>query len=453
MKIIIAGEGKVGLTLTRQLSSEGHDLTLIDSNQSVLESSVERYDVMSVHGNCAAMDTLLAANTGDSELLIAATGADEVNLLCCMTAHAVNSKLHTIARIRSPEYAEQAYTMRGVFALSMIVNPEKQAASEIERLLKFPGFLKRDTFAKGRVEIVEIRIDPESRLCNVSLAAMNGIVKCRVLVCAVLRGGGFIAPNGSFTLRSGDRIFVTAPVDNLALLLKDLGILTRRVRRVILAGGGRVSYYLAESLLRDGIDVKLIERDPRRCVQLATLLPSACVVCGDASMQSELDSEGLAAYDAFVSLTGIDELNMVMSLYATSLGVPQVITKLGRMENTRLLDSLPIGSVICPKELCCGSIVRYVRAMQNQTGAAVAIHAIADGQAEAIEFCADETTLHCGEPLKDIRLKKNVLIVCISRGTETEIPSGDSSFRSGDTIIIVSSGNAVIQQLNDIFEP
>ena len=452
MKILIAGSGKVGITLARQLSAEGNDLTLIDSNLSVLESVVERYDVMTLHGNCASMKTLMQAGLMDADLLIAVTGADEVNLLCCMMAHGINKNLHTIARIRNPEYTEQNYEMRDVFSLSLSVNPEKQAAVEIERLLKFPGFLKRDTFAKGRVEIVELRVDANSKLCDVPLNGLDAIVKCKVLVCAVLRGGEAAAPDGNFVLRTGDRIFVTAPTNTLATLLKNLGIITRKVRRVILCGGGRVSFYLAQLLQKSGINVQLIERDADRCTQLAALLPSPCVVHGDASDQALLSSEGLEGCDALVTTTGLDELNMVISLYGNSCGVPQIVTKLSRVENTRILDSLPLGSIVCPKDLCCNTIVRYVRAMQNQTGAALSVHSIADGQAEAVEFLVDETTLHRGEPLKKLRLRRNVLIVCIMHGNEIQIPTGESCFAAGDTLILVTNSSNVILQLNDIFE-
>lgn len=452
MNILIAGCGKVGSTLARQLSAEGHDLTLIDSDRAVLEACMEQYDVMTVQGNCAAMDVLKQAEVGSADLLIAAAGEDEVNLLCCMTAHGLNPRLHTIARIRNPEYAEQAYSMREVFGLSLSINPERQAAVEIERLLKYPGFLKRDTFAKGRVEIVELRVAADSKLCNVPLSSMNSIVKCRVLVCAVLRDGTAIMPDGSFVLRAGDRIFVTAPANNLTTLLRSLGIITHKAKRVILAGGGRVSYYLAQQLQKSGIAVRLIEQNAERCVQLAAALPDTDIIHGDASSQSLLDSEGLADCDALVTLTGLDELNMIMSLYGNCCGVPQIITTLGRMENTNILDSLPLGSVICPKDLCCSTIVRYVRALQNQTGAAVTVHSIADGQAEAMEFLVDNTTRHLGEKLKNIRLRPGVLVVCITHGGRTEIPSGESSYRAGDSIVLVTKSNTVIHQLNDIFE-
>lgn len=451
MNIIIAGDGKVGSMLTRQLSSEGYDVTVIDSNATVLQSSVERYDVISVHGNCASMDVLLQAGIKDADLLIAATSEDEVNLLCCTTAHALNPKLHTIARIRNPEYTEQIYRMRNVFGLSMVINPENQAATEIERLLKYPGFLRRDTFAKGRTEIVELRVDAGSKLCNVKLADLRSIVKCQVLVCAVLRGGSAIAPKGDFTLREGDRIFVTALSQNLTTLLKNLGILTRRVRNVTLCGGGRISYYLAKRLKKSGISSRIIDSNYRRCTELCELLPDADIIHGDISEQDLLESERLAQTDALVTLTGLDELNMIVSLYASSQGVPQVITKLGHTGNRSVIDSLSLGSVICPRELVCSNIVRYVRAMENQTGAAISVHTIADGQAEAMEFLVDETTRHCGKPLKEIRLKPNVLLVSISHGADTEIANGDSSYQQGDTVVVVTNGREVIKQFNDIF--
>lgn len=452
MKIIIAGDGKVGSMLTRQLSAEGYDITLIDANPKVLESTEEMYDIMAVQGNCATMEVLEQAGVRDADLLIAATSADEINLLCCLTAHSMNKKLHTIARIRNPEYTDQIMKMREVFPLSLTINPEKQAAIEIERLLKYPGFLKRDTFAKGRVEIVELRVDADSPLCDHTLADMDSVVGCKVLVCAVLRDGSAVAPDGNYTLLAGDRIFVTAPTDTLETLLKNLNIITHKVKRVMLCGGGRLSYYLAKQLEKSGIAVRLIEQDYDRCVQLANMLPGVTVIHGDASDERLLESEGMDDCDALVTMTGLDELNMVISLQGTIRHVPQVITKLGRVDNSHILDRLPIGSTISPKQLCCNTIVRYVRALRNQTGAALTVHTIADGQAEALEFRVEEDTKHIGEPLKKLQLKRNVLIVCITHRGQQEIPGGDSYYEKGDTVIVVTSMDAVIYQLNDIFE-
>ena len=452
MKIIVAGNGKIGSSLTSQLASEGYDITIIDSDKDVLEEGMESYDVMSVQGNCATMAVLKDAGVESADLLIAATGADEVNLLCCMTAHGMNPRLHTIARIRNPEYADQALVMRNYFGLSMVFNPDKQAATEIYRLLKYPGFLKRDTFAKGRVEIVELKVQANSVLNNLPLIKLNSAIKTKILVCAVLRGGSAIIPAGDFVMKEGDRIFVTASSDNLSALLKNLGIITHKARRVLLAGGSRISYYLAGQLESDGVSVEIIERKKGRCEQLSATLPDVNIIEGDASNQQFLDREGIESCDAFVTLTGVDETNMVMSIYGTTVGVPQVITKLGRAENVRILDSLPIGSIISPKDLSCSDIVRYVRAMQNRIGAAVTMHTIADNLVEALEFIVDDKTENCGIALKDIQLKKNVLIACMTRRGQTFFPTGDSAMERGDTVIVVSGGDNVIRQLNDIFE-
>ena len=451
MKIIIAGDGKVGATLTRQFTAEDHDVTIIDSDSGILDSTMERYDLISVHGNCASMTVLNQAGVKEADLLVAVTNHDEINLLCCTTAHSMNPKLHTIARIRNPEYNEQAYKMRDVFGLSLVINPENQAATEIHRLLKYPGFLRRDTFAKGRTEIVELRVDAGSKLRNVKLMDLKSIVKCQVLVCAVLRNGSAIAPGGDFILREGDRIFVTALSENLTTLLNNLGIITRRVRRVLICGGGMVGYYQAARLEKEGIHVKIVESSLPRCQELSSLLPDTDIIHGDVSDQDLLISEGMAQYDALVTCTGRDELNMIVSLYAASCGVLQVITRLSNADNRSLIDSLGLGSVVCPKDLCSNNIARYVRAMKNQTGAALSVHAIADGQAEAMEFRVDETTRHCGEPLKQIKLKPNVLLVSINHGEVPEIANGDSTFQQGDIVIVVTNGGEVLYQLNDIF--
>lgn len=451
MRIVIAGSGKVGTTLALRLSSEGYDITMIDSNQQVLQEVCEQCDAMGVQGNCASMPVLLQAGVQDADLLIAATSEDEVNLLCCTTAHGINPKLHTIGRIRNPDYTQQIHALRNVFALSLAVNPEFQAAREVERLLRFPGFLRRDTFAKGRSAIVELRVEEDSPLCGIRLMQMNSVVKCKVLVCAVLRDGNAMIPGGHFVLEAGDRIFVTAPTADLSVLLKNLGIITRKVRKVLLCGGGRVSHYLAEKLCKSGISVSLIERNYDRCIALAAALPDATVVHGDATDRGLLESQGLSDCDALVTMTGLDELNMIISLYGTTKGVPQVITKLGRAENRSISDELALGSVICPRELCCDDIVRYVRAMEKQSGSAISVHSIADSQVEAIEFLVDKDTLHCGEMLKNIRTRSDTLLVSITHGSDAQIPNGDSCFQPGDNVVVVTSARGKLRQLNDIF--
>ena len=358
MKIIIAGGGKIGITLAQQLTREGHDLTIIDLRASVLEYAQEQFDTMTVVGNCAYRTTLLDAGIRDADLLIAVTAADELNLLTCMTAHGLNKQLHTIARVRDPEYSQQVMAMPEVFPLSLTVNPERSTAQEMERILKYPGFLRRDTFAKGRAEIVELRVEEDSPLCGTALAQLNSKLACQVLVCAVLRAGSAITPKGDFVLEEGDRIFVTAPKDQLTRLLKKLGILTRRVRNAMLCGGGRVSRYLADLLSDGGISVTIIEKDYDRCRELSALLPEVSVIHGNCTNKGILESQGIREFDALVTLTGQDETNMVISLYADSCGVPQIITKLAHKENTAIGDAMNLGSMLSPRQLCTNDIVR-----------------------------------------------------------------------------------------------
>lgn len=452
MKILIAGCGDVGETLVHMLGSEGYDLTLVDSDPRVLETGIERYDVMAVQGNCASMETLRRAGVKKAKVLIACTGSDELNLLCCMTAHSLNPSIHTIARIRDPEYLEQVYELRDAFGISMTFNPEQDAANEIERLLKYPGFLTRESLMGGRVELAELKIDAGSKLCGVLLRQLEGIIRCRVLVCAVLRDGTSVIPDGSFVLQAGDRVFVTAPSDDLSIMLKSLGIVTHRVRKVMIAGGGTMSYYLANRLKNSrSIEVQIIEQDAERCRELSEMLPRATIIQGNANNQMFLESEGLADTDALVCLTELDSLNIILSLYGRSRGVNQIIAKLAQSDSSAFVDSLPLGSVISPGKFCCNTIVRYVRAIRNQDGAAVAIHSIADGQVEAIEFEVDPDTFHCGEPLRQIKLRKNIRLACIMHGNEVIIPSGESSFEEGDGVVVVVNGDSVILSLNDIF--
>ena len=451
MKIILAGDGTVGEALLGLLTNESCDITVIDKNKERLSHCSDSYDVITVLGNCAVMEVLMAAGAAEADLLIATTGSDEINLLTSMTARAINPDIRVIARIRDPEYNEQAYRMRNMFGISMLFNPEREAAREMLRLIKLPGFLKRDTFAKGRVEIVEIKVDRTSPLNQTPLSSLHSIVGCRVLVCAVLRDGESITPGGDFVLEDGDRIFVTAPTDNLALLLKNLGIVTRKNKRVIIVGGSKTAYYLAEGLLAAGIHVTIVERDEARCRELSGMLPKAEIISANAADMSTLEESGIDGADAIVTATGSDEFNIVLSLFAAEHGTPQIITKLSEISDLRVIDKLPIGSVISPERLICNNIVRYVRAIQNQTGAAAAVHSIADGKTEALEFVADASLGVLGIPLKKLRIHKNILIASITRRGVTEIPCGDSYIEEGDSVLLVCSREEPILSLSEIF--
>lgn len=440
------------MSLVKKLSTEGYEVTLIDKKQSILGDAVNRYDVMAVQGNCAVISVLKEADVENADLLIAVLGADETNLLCCVTAHNINPNIHTIARIRTPEYNEQVYDIRDAFGLSMVLNPERRLSIEIERLLRYPGFLHRESFAKDRVEIVEVRVDEKSPLVHCNLMNLGKVTTAKVLVCVVLRDGMVITPDGKFEFEVGDRVFVTAPTSNLANLLKDLGIIKRPAKRVIICGGGRISYYLASRLVKSGMDITIIEKNHEKCLYLAEQLPKVNIIHGDATDFSLLESERIEKCDTLIAMTGLDEMNMVISLYGNSIGVSQVITKVEYFENSQMLGKLPLGSIIDPKELSSNTIVRYVRALKNQTSAAVSVHSIADGQVEAQEFRLDETAKNCGKPLKQIKLKKNVLIVCIRHESELQIPDGDSVFYEGDTVIVVTGKKHIVNRFNDIFE-
>ena len=452
MKILIAGTGKVGASVAQQLSAEGYDLTLIDKNESVLENIIEQLDVMSYCGNCATQTALLSAGVQEADLLIASTGADEVNLLCCMMAQSLNPNIRTIARIRDPEYSEQVHILRDKLTLSLVVNPEQQAAKEIERLLKYPGFLKRDSFAKGKVEIVELKVDAKNPMNGKPLMELGKITRAKVLVCAVLREGHVVVPSGDFVLQENDRIFVTAPVDNLTALLGGLGIYSRKNKKILICGGGRISFYLATILNKQGYKLQLIEKDHDRCLLFSDAIPEMDVICGDATSQALLESEGLDTCDALVTMTGLDEQNIIISLYGNENKVPQVITKITHLQNSGIIDNLPLGSIISPYELCCDTIVSYVRAMKNKTGAARSVHFIADRQVQALEFRVEPGTLHVDTPLKDIKTKNDVLIASITHAGHSIVPAGDSKFCLGDSVIVVATGKEPIYQLNDIFE-
>lgn len=452
MKIIVAGDGKVGLAIIRLLSSEGHDIVAIDTKANVIQQNGLDYDVMSVIGNCATMETLREADVENTDVLIAATSADETNLLCCLTARKLNPTLHTIARVRNPEYTEQLFKMREDFGLSLIINPEKDAAKEIFRLLQLPGFLRRETFAKGRVEIVELKIDEDSVLNGVKLSRLHYTLGGKkVLVCAVIRNGEAFIPTAETVFCSGDHIYVTAPVTILSHILKKLGITQKRIKHAMLIGGGRVCYYLAKHLTDAGVNVKIIENNSERCDHLANILPSASIVLADGSSQEVLESEGLSEMDALVTLTGLDEQNVISSMYGKTRGVANVVTKVNRMETTGILEKLEVGGIVSPKELCSANVVQYVRAMDNQAGAAITLHKIANGRIEALEFVINERSRNVGVPLKKIHLKSKVLIACITHQGNNLVPDGNSTFEIGDTVIIITNRETPILQFNDIF--
>ena len=433
MKIVIVGDGKVGITLTQQLAREGHDIVIIDKDLKVLRETVDHYDVMGIHGNGASLTVQREAGVGESDLLIAATSADEVNILCCILARRLGVK-RTIARVRDPEYNDQLFFLKEDLGLSMTINPERAAALEILNLLRFPAALKRDTFAKGRVEIIAIKLHPDSILCGKYLHELSYLTKVQVLVCAVERDGSVSIPTGSFRLQAGDDVYVTGSSHNLGLLARKLDLADRKIKSVMMIGGSRVAYYLSRTLIEDGVKVKVIEIDPARCERLADLLPKASIVNADGAQPEVLLSEGIASADALITLTDIDEENIILSLYGKNMGVYKTITKINRIEYGELAQQMGVESTISPKDLVCHNIVRYVRALGNsgeETGL-VALHRIVNDQVEALEFAVTEDTPNLGVPLRDMQLKPGVLIACINREGKVIIPNGNDYIQPQD---------------------
>ncbi len=451
MKIVIVGDGKVGYTLTKQLSQEGHDVVVIDSNRRVLLESQEVLDVAVVSGNGVSVEVQREAGVESADLLIAATSGDETNLLCCIVAKKLGCH-RTIARVRNPEYDQQIRFLKDELGLSMVINPEKAAALEIFRLLQFPAFLKRDSFAKGSVELVELKLKENNPLAGKRLSQFRTIANVNALVCAVEREGEITIPKGDFTLMAGDKITIAADAADLVRLIKNLGVYAPKAQRVIIIGGSRTAKYLAQLLIKSKAKPTIIEKEMERCMELSQSLPDATVIHGNGTEQQLLISEGIRTVDAVVTLTGMDEENLIISMFANYLGVPKSVTKISRTEYNEVYASTGIESIVSPKLLTANEIVRYVRAMENTTGGSVVtLYRIVDGKAEALEFSVKGDNSFVGVPLHRLEVRHDVLIACIIRARKVIIPSGSDVMQKGDTVIIVTTADHSIGDLKDIF--
>ena len=451
MKIIVVGDGKVGLTLTEQLSKEEHDIVVIDKNPTVLQNSQETFDVMVVPGNGASRQVLLEAGAQDADLVIAATSADEINLLCCLTAKKLGCT-NTIARVRNPEYAGQLVFLKDELGLSMVINPEATAAREMFQILQFPTFLNRDRFAKGRVEIVELKVEKGCTIIGKYLHELHENAKVKVLVCAVERGEQVYIPSGNFKIEEGDKIHVTAETRDLTKLIHYLGIPLPKMRDVVIVGGSRLGYYLANMLIQSGVKVKIIEIDYERCLQLSELLPKALIINGDGCQQKLLNEEVYGKADAVISLLNIDEVNLVISMYAKKLGVPKVIAKIDRIEYMNVFKSFTEESFISPKNLICNDVLRYVRAVGNSgEGSMLTLYRLIGNQVEAIEFLAGKDTHFLGVPFSKVPMRPNLLIASIRRDDRTIFPTGSDCIQLGDRVLIVTTESGRFYELNDIF--
>ncbi len=444
MKIVIVGDGKVGYTLAKTLSQEGHDIVVIDNNKRILQESQDALDVAVVEGNGASVEVQREVDVANSDLLIAATNGDETNLLCCMVAKKLGCK-HTIARVRNPEYDQQIRFMREELGLSMVINPEKTAALEI--------FLKRDSFARGSAELVELKLKKDNPLCGKALMQFRTVADVNALVCAVDRSGRISIPKGDFVLEAGDKISIATDSADLVRLIKNLGVYSPKAQHVMIVGGSRTATYLAQRLIRSKTKLTIIEQDQKRCEDLSEALPAATIIHGNGTEQELLLSEGIASMDAVVTLTGIDEENLIVSMFANYLGVPKTITKINRTEYNSILESKGIDSIVSPKLLTANEIVRYVRAMEDTMGGSIlTLYRIAESRAEALEFSVKGEASFVNMPLYSLRLKPSVLVAAIIRARKVIIPSGADVMQKGDTVIVVTEADRAIRDLKDIFE-
>ena len=451
MKIIIAGAGKIGHAVATILAEEGHDITIIDRNPETISTLSNALDVICVEGSATNPEILREAGAADADLLMAATEEDEVNMICGISARRLGTR-HVIARIRDPEYLGQTEFLREALGLSVIVNPEYECAKEISRILRLPGAVRVDAFSKGSLEIVEYRVGSKDPLDGLQLKALVQKFGAKVLISVVERGGEAVIPNGDFTLREGDRLSITGTSRELRRFFAATGRFKKPVRKVMIMGGGRIAVYLARMLEESGIAVTVVEKDRERCEALCDLIPKAHVVCGDATRSDVLLEDGLSSTDAFVALTGEDGDNIVTSLYAKSCAVDKIVAKVNREHFSELLESSGLESVVTPKEIVAQQIARYVRAMGNSLGSSMeTLYRVADGKVEALEFKVGEDAKCVGTPLKQLKLKKNILVAGIIRGSKCLIPDGNTEILAGDHAVIVT-GAGRLRNLDEIVE-
>ncbi len=447
MRIIVVGMGKVGNTVAEQLSLELHDVTVIDKDEDALNEAVQNYDVIGVAGNGAVCRTLRDAGTEDCDLLIALTGSDEVNLLCCLLAKNLGAK-STIARVRNPEYNSEIAIIQESLGLARAVNPDKEAAAEIQRIFKVPVARNADVLAKGKMELISFVANSNCVLCGKALKDSFAKIRVPSLVCAVERRDDVIIPDGNFVIEDGDIVAVLIPTPDVTDFFKHIGIRGGDMNNVMIIGGGRIANYLVKSLTRLNINVTVIEKDRATAEELSFLYPKANVIYGDGSNRSLLLEEGLSDSDAVCCLTGIDEENIVLALFAKKVAPDiKVITKINRTSFEEVTSTLDIGSVIYPKNTTASTILQYVRAAtgNNKVSDVEKLTRIINNKVEAIEFSVSEQSKVINKTLLDLQLKKNTLVGSISRDGKAFIPHGSDSINAGDTVVVITT-----QRLSDI---
>ena len=451
MKMVIIGNGKAGSSLSSMLANEGHDVTVIDINAAALEKTQNTEDVMCIEGNGIDADVQRDAAVNKAGMVIAATHHDEVNLLCCLIARKLGAK-RTISRVRNPEYYKQIDFIRDDLGLSMAINPEGITADEMLRVLITPDAAKVEVFEKGKMELVEYKIPDNSPILNLSLLEIYKRTKIKFLICAVQRDSEIYIPGGDFVLRSGDRINIAAAHKEIEQFFKMNGSIKDKVKSCMIVGGGRICYYLTKSLLGMGMHVKIIEKNLEKCRQLAQLFPKASVIHGDGTDQDMLAEERIRDTDAFVAITGIDEENIIMSLYAKNNSNAKVVTKVNRESYVGLTSQIGLDCIISPKYLTTNSVLAYVRSLDNTESNIESIYHIVDDRVEAAEFKIRENIPRLiGVPLKDLKIRKNILICSVVRGRQVIIPDGSTTIELNDSVVVISKEHR-FSDIRDILE-
>lgn len=449
LKIIIVGCGKVGANLVDQLSKEGHDITVIDKKAEKIQDITNIYDVMGLVGNGASYSTQMEAGIEETDLIIAVTDSDELNLLCCTVAKRVG-KCAAIARVRTPDYSEETGYLREQLGLALIINPELEAAREVARILYLPTALEVNSFAHGQAELVKFKV-PEGNLLNgLSLAYLGKNITNDILICAVERNGEVYMPNGDFVLHSGDVVSFVSERHIARDFLKQIGLATRQVKDTMIIGASKAAYYLAKELLNMGISVKIIEKEKENCESLSVKLPKAIIINGDGTDPDILKEEGIETVQSFIPLTGIDEENIMLTLYAKHVSKAKVVTKINRVNYKQVINNLDLGSLVYPKYITSEAIIAYVRAKKNSMGSNIeTLYHMFDSRVEAIEFIVEENSKVSGVPIKDLKLKKDVLISFINHNGHIIIPTGNDEIEDGDTVMIVTK-NTGFTGIDDI---
>lgn len=450
MKIVIIGDGKVGYKLAKQLSEENYDVVLIDSNEGRLKETINKLDISCITGDGVSIEIQNEAGVPEADLVIACASTDEINMLSCLIAKRLGAD-HTIARVRNPIYFQQIHILKEDLHLSMAINPELTVANEISRVLIFPSASKVETFVKGKVELVEIPLREGNPIIGKSLAEVYKKFQIKILVCAVQRGKEVFIPDGSFVAEEGDKLHIAATHKQLERMFEALGSRKRRIKKVLIGGGGRVSYYLAKKLCTMGMDVKIIEQNRRKCENLCEQLPEVTIIHGDATDHELLMEEGIQDTDAFVSLTGLDEENIIASLFAKAQGVHKIIAKVNEDSRAEMVESLGLDCLVSAKTATADAILGYVRARQNSYSNAnvEAMYRLVDDRVEALEFIIKEDAPYTNIPLKDLQTKPNNLIACIGRNRKIIIPSGNDFIQKGDSVVVITRDKKV-QDITDI---